>query len=150
MNPNKRNLHQINEKSEILEKEKSEVINHFSSRNCFLIKYLCLRWRMAIFHYPFTIMKLSASGPFLSLIISFKNLDQRLPSTLRQVQEKFIQKSWTIKFWCSRKKYWTHPAESGTVQIQEKHKQEKKWGKISSWKGSTRNRTRRQKDKSQE
>ena len=33
INPNKRNLHQRNEKSETLEKEKSEVINHFSSRN---------------------------------------------------------------------------------------------------------------------
>ena len=70
INPNKRNPHQRSEKSETL-KKKSEVINHFSSRNCFLIKYLCLRWRMAIFHYPFTNMKLSASYPLLSLIISF-------------------------------------------------------------------------------
>ena len=93
INPNKRNPHQRNEKSEILEKEKSEVINSFSSRNCFLIKYLCLRWRMAIFHYPFTKIKLSASCPLLSLIISFINLDQGSPSTLKANTRKVLSKS---------------------------------------------------------
>ena len=38
INPNKRNLHQRNEKPGVLKKEKSEVINQFSSRNCSLIK----------------------------------------------------------------------------------------------------------------
>ena len=125
MNPNKRNPHQRNEKSETLEKEKSEVINHFSSRNCSLIKYLCLKWRMAILHYPFTKMKLSASCPLLSLIISFITLTKDHPPHWRQVQEKSFQKSWIIKFWCSKEKYWTRPVKSRNVQIQEKRKQEK-------------------------
>ena len=38
INLNKRNPHQRNEKPGVLEKEKSEVINQFSSRNCSLIK----------------------------------------------------------------------------------------------------------------
>ena len=75
----------------ILEKKKSEVINHFSSTNCSLIKYLCLRWRMAIFHYPFTDMKLSASYPLLSLIISFITLTKDHPPYWRQIQEKSFQ-----------------------------------------------------------
>ena len=125
MNPNKRNPHQRNEKSEILEKEKSEVINSFSSRNCFLIKYSCLRWRMAIFHYPFTKMKLSASCPLLSLIISFINPDQGSSSTLEASTRKVLSRSWTIKFRCSKETYWAHPVESRNVQTQEKHRQEK-------------------------
>ena len=91
INPNKRNLNQRNKKSETLEKEKSEVINHFSSRNCSLIKYLCLGWRMAIFHYPFTKMKLSASYPLLSLIISFITLTKDHPPHWRQIQKKSFQ-----------------------------------------------------------
>ena len=131
MNPSKRNLHQRNEKSEnSWKRKKSEVINHFSSRNCSLIKYLCLRWRMAIFHYLFIIVKLSTSFPLLSLIISFINLDQGSPFILKASTRKVLSKSWTIKFWCSKKKYRTHPAESENVQTQEKHKQEKKWERI--------------------
>ena len=91
INPNKRNPHQRNEKSEILEKEKYEVINSFSSRNCSLIKYLWLRWRMAIFHYPFTKMKLSASYLLLNLIISFITLTKDYPPHWRQIQEKSFQ-----------------------------------------------------------
>ena len=91
MNLNKRNPHQRNEKSETLKKEKSEVINHFSSRNCSLIKYLCLGSRMAILHYPFTKMKLSASYPLLSLIISFITLTKDHPPYWRQIQEKSFQ-----------------------------------------------------------
>ena len=87
----KRNPHKRHEKSETLEKEKSEVLNSFSSRNCFLIKYSCLRWRMAIFHYPFTNLKLSVSCPFLSLIIFFINPDQGLPSTLEASTRKYFQ-----------------------------------------------------------
>ena len=104
INSNKRNHHKRNEKSETLEKEKYEVINHFSLKNCSLIKYLYLRWRMTIFHYPFTKMKLSASYPLLSLIISFINLDQGSPFILKASTRKVLSKSWTIKFWCSKKK----------------------------------------------
>ena len=142
INPNKRNPYQRNEKFETLEKEKSEVINHFSLRNCSLIKYLCLRWRMTIFHYPFTDMKLSASYPLLSLIISFITLIKDHLSHWKQIQEKSFQKSWTIKFWCSKEKYWTHPAKSRNVQTQEKHKQgkqkqaKKRWKRIPSKKGA--------------
>ena len=46
---------------------------------------------MAIFHYPFTIMKLSASCPLLSLIISFITLTKDHPPHWRQVQEKSFQ-----------------------------------------------------------
>ena len=46
---------------------------------------------MAIFHYPFTIMKLSASGPFLSLIISFIILTKDHSPHWRQIQEKSLQ-----------------------------------------------------------
>ena len=46
---------------------------------------------MAIFHYPFTIMKLSASCPLLSLIISFITLTKDHPPHWRQIQEKSFQ-----------------------------------------------------------
>ena len=138
-------------------RKKSEVINHFSSKNCFLIKYLCLRWRMAIFHYPFTDLKLFASGPLLSLIISFINPDQGSPSTLEASIRKVLSKSWTIRFWFLKEKYWTHPAESENVQTQEKHKQErtkarkrKKGENESQLKKEHKNSKRRQKDKNQE
>ena len=91
INPNQRNHHKKNEKSKTLENEKSKVINSFSSKNCSLIKYLCLRWRMAIFHYPFTKMKLFASYPLLSLIISFITLTKDHLPYWRQIQEKSFQ-----------------------------------------------------------
>ena len=119
MNPNKRNPHQKTRNLKLSKKEKFEVSNYFSSRNCSLIEYLCLRWRMAIFHYPFTKMKLSASYPLLSLIISFITLTKDHPPHWRQIQKSF-QKSWIIKFWCSKEKYWTHPARSENVQTQKK------------------------------
>ena len=46
---------------------------------------------MAIFHYPFTDMKLSASCPLFSLIISFINPDQGSPSTLEASTRKSFQ-----------------------------------------------------------
>ena len=141
----------------ILEKENlSKMINYFSSRNCSLIKYLCLRWRMAIFYYPFTDMKLSASYPILSLIISFITLTRITLHIRGKYKKKSFQKSWTIKFWCSKEKYWTHPARSENMQTQEKHKQgkqkqaKKEMGKNPKWKWSTENRKRIQKDKNQE
>ena len=101
---------------------------------------------MAIFHYPFTIMKLSASCPFLSLIISFINPDQGSSSTLKASTREVISKPWTIKCRCSEEKYWTHLVESRNVQTQEKHKKKKKkrkrqdekerWERISAEKGA--------------
>ena len=75
----------------ILKKENLKWLNSFFSGNCSLIKYLYLRWRMTIFHYPFTKMKLSASYPLLSLIISFITLTKDHPPHWRQIQEKSFQ-----------------------------------------------------------
>ena len=145
-----------------LEKEKSEMINHFSSRNCFLIKYLCLRWWMAIFHYPFTNLKLSASCPLLSLIISFITLTKDHPPHWRQVQEKSFQNHEQSSADAQKKstelillkaetcKHKKSTSNKSKKKKKRKDKMKKETGKNLSWKGSIRNRKRRQKDKSQE
>ena len=151
MNPNKRNFHQRSKKSEILEKEKSEVINSFSSKNCSLIKYFCLRWRMTIFHYPFTKIKLSASCPFLSLIISFITLTKDHPPHWRQIKEESFQDHKQSSSGAQKKSTELTLLEMGVCKYKKNQKQAKKkrdkikkeTGKNLSWKGSIRNTKRR-------
>ena len=132
--------------------KRKKMINHFSSMNCSLIKYLCLRWRMTIFHYPFTDLKLSASYPLLSLIISFINPDQGLPSTLEVNTRKVRPEIMNDQVLVLKRKVLNLPcwkwkcANTKKAQARKKQKQAKKkkeMGKNPSWKGSTKNRKKK-------
>ena len=80
---------------------------------------------MAIFHYPFTDLKLSVSCPFLSLIISFINPDQGLPSTLNANTKKSFQDHKQSSSGAQMKST-ELILLVGDVQTQEKHEQAKK------------------------
>ena len=84
---------------------------------------------MAIFHYPFTKKKLSASCPLLSLIISFINPDQGSPSTLEASTRKVLSEVMNNQVLVLKRKAQArktvHPTESKNVQTQEEHKQKK-------------------------
>ena len=119
------------------------MINSFSSRNCFLIKYLCLRWRMTIFHYPFTKMKLSASYSLLSLIISFITLIKDYPPHWRQIQEKSFQDHEQSSSGAQKKsieltllEMWMCKYKKSTSKKKNKQERKKRWERIPAEKGA--------------
>ena len=112
---------------------------------------------MAIFHYPFTNMKLSASYALLSLIISFINPDQGLPSTLEARTKKVLSEIMNNQILVLKRKVlnsscWKEKCANtrkAQVRTKARKKKEKKMRKNPSWKWSIRNSKKRQKDKSQ-
>ena len=80
---------------------------------------------MTIFHYPFTKIKLSASCPLLSLIISFIILTKDHPPHWKQIQEESFQDHKQSSSGAQKKSIELILHESENVQTQEKHKQKK-------------------------
>ena len=97
---------------------------------------------MAIFHYPFAKIKLFASYPLLSLIISFITLTKDHPPHWRQVQKRSFQNHKQSSSGAQKKstkltllevEMWKHKKSTSK---ENKSKQKKKWERILAEKGA--------------